>query len=153
MSVQGIENIKMILNDIEDSRLQNIDYIEATACAQGCIGGAFCVENPYIAWHNAKMLENKYSKPFDFQEKEVLKKYKERFFFFEHHLLPRATRSLSDDLPTSIKRMKQKERIFSKLPKKDCALCGAPNCETFAEDCARGEADITDCIFFKSTPL
>ncbi|MFC2136080.1 (Fe-S)-binding protein [Bacteroidota bacterium] len=28
-------------------------------------------------------------------------------------------------------------------------MCGAPTCETFAEDCAWGEADLTDCIFFK----
>jgi iron only hydrogenase large subunit-like protein len=153
ISVSGIENVKMILNDIEDSKLQNIDYIEASACAQGCIGGAFCVENPYIALHNSKMLEKKYGNPFDFNEKEVLKKYKERFFFTEHHLLPRTTRSLSADLPTSIKRMKQKEMIFSKLPRKDCGLCGAPSCETFAEDCARGEADMTDCIFFRRTSL
>jgi ArsR family metal-binding transcriptional regulator len=47
--------------------------------------------------------------------------------------------------------MKQKERIFAKLPKKDCGLCGAATCETFAQDCALGEADLTDCIFFKST--
>ncbi len=45
--------------------------------------------------------------------------------------------------------MKQKERILTKLPKKDCGLCGAPNCETFAEDCAWGEADLTDCIYLQ----
>jgi iron only hydrogenase large subunit-like protein len=153
MSVKGIGNIKMILNDIEDSRLQNIDYIEASACTQGCIGGAFCVENPYIAWHNSKLLEKSYGKPFNFNGEEVLKKYKDRFFFFENNLLPRTTRTLSVDLPTSIKRMKQKERIFSKLPGKDCGLCGAPSCETFAEDCARGETDITDCYFFGGSPV
>ena len=46
-----------------------------------------------------------------------------------------------------------KERIFSKLPGKECGLCGAPDCETFAEDCARGESDMTDCYFFKRTSL
>ena len=149
MSVRGIGHIKMILNDLEDSRLQNIDYIEASACSQGCIGGAFCVENPYIAWHNSKLLEKNYGKPFDFDGQEVLKKYNEKFFFLEQNLKPRQIRTLSVDLQTSIKRMKQKERIFSKLPGKDCGLCGAPTCETFAEDCARGETDITDCYFFK----
>jgi len=151
MSVKGIGNIQMILNDIEDSRLKNIDYIEASACSQGCIGGAFCVENPYIAWHNSKLLEKSYGTPFDFDGNEVLKKYNDRFFFFEDNLVPRTTRALSVDLPTSIKRMKQKERIFSKLPGKECGLCGAPGCETFAEDCARGETDITQCYFFRRT--
>jgi Predicted NADH:ubiquinone oxidoreductase, subunit RnfB len=35
-----------------------------------------------------------------------------------------------------------------KLPQKDCGLCGSPSCASFAEDCARGEADVTECIFF-----
>jgi iron only hydrogenase large subunit-like protein len=151
MSVKGIANLKMILNDIEDSRLENIDYIEASTCSQGCVAGAFCVENPYIAWHNSKLLEMKYPKPFDFNGETVSKKYRENQFFFEHHLKPRTTRALSTDLQTSLKRMKQKERIFSKLPGNDCGLCGAPTCETFADDYARGEADITDCYFLRAT--
>jgi len=77
-------------------------------------------------------------------------KDKEGYYFMEHDILPRNTRSLNTDIATSIKRVKQKERILTKLPKKDCGLCGAPDCETFADDCAWGEADLTDCIFFKS---
>lgn len=149
ISVVGIDNIKMILNDIEDSKLKNVDYIEAFTCTQGCIGGAFCVENPYTSRHNSIMLEKKYDEPIAFDKNEVMKKYKEKYYFMEHHVLPRTTRTLDSDLATSIKRMKQKERIYLKLPKKDCGLCGAPTCETFAQDCASGEADLTDCIFFK----
>jgi iron only hydrogenase large subunit-like protein len=149
MSVRGIENIRMILDDIEDSRLRNVDYIEAFICAAGCIGGAFCVENPYIARHNSIMLEKKYGRQPDFDEDEIMNKYREGYYFMEHVILPRHTRSQNTDIATSIKRVKQKERILTKLPKKDCGLCGAPDCETFADDCAWGEADITDCIFFK----
>ncbi len=151
MSVKGIANLKMILNDIEDSRLEDIDFIEASTCSQGCIGGAFCVENPYIAWHNSKILERRYADPFDFDGEAVLKKYEENQFFYENRLKPRTTRALSDDLQTSLKRMKQKERIFSKLPGIDCGLCGAPTCETFADDYARGEADISDCYLLRRT--
>ncbi|MCF8370614.1 MAG: hypothetical protein K9H64_03260 [Bacteroidales bacterium] len=152
MSVIGIENIKMILDDIEDSKLVNVDYLEAFTCTQACVGGAFCVENPYIARHNAFLLEKKYCVPTQFDQKEVGVKYKTGFYFMENRVYPRATRTLSTDLSTSIKRMKQKERIISKLPKKDCGLCGAPTCETFAEDCTRGEADLSDCYFFHTSP-
>lgn len=149
ITVIGIDNIKMILNDIEDSKLKNVDYIEAFTCTQGCIGGAFCVENPYTSRHNSIMLEKKYDEPITFDKNEVIKKYHKKYYFMEHHVLPRLTRTLDSDLATSIKRMKQKERIYLKLPKKDCGLCGAPTCETFAQDCAYSEADLSDCIFFK----
>ncbi len=149
LSITGIENIKNVLNDIEDSKLQNIDYIEAFTCTQGCIGGVFCVENPYIARHTAIILEKKYGQLESFNEKEILEKYKKQYYFLGRHVLPRPTRALASDIGSSIKRMIQKERILVKLPKKDCALCGAPTCETFAHDCARGEAELSDCIFFK----
>ncbi|MGA2824043.1 MAG: [Fe-Fe] hydrogenase large subunit C-terminal domain-containing protein [Bacteroidales bacterium] len=149
LSITGIDNIMMLLNDIEDSKLRNVDYIEAFTCTQGCIGGSFCFENPYISRHHSIMLEKRYSEPIAFDETEILEKYKEKYYFLGHQVLPRLTRSLSIDIATSIKRMKQKEKIYLKLPKKDCGLCGAPTCETFAQDCAQGEADLTDCIFFK----
>jgi len=149
ITVNGIDNIKMILDDIEDSKLRNIDYIEAFTCTQGCIGGAFCVENPYISRHNSFMLEKRFGKPESVDSKQIKKKYDAGYYFMEHNLLPRHTRLMDSDISTSIKRMKQKERILMKLPKKDCGLCGAPTCETFAEDCAWGEADLTDCIFLK----
>jgi iron only hydrogenase large subunit-like protein len=149
MSVRGIDNVRMILDDIEDSRLRNVDYIETFICAAGCIGGAYCVENPYIARHNSIMLEKNYGRPLVFHKDEVMKKYREGYYFMEHVILPRNTRSLTTDIATSIKRVRQKERILTKLPKKDCGLCGAPNCETFADDCAWGEADLADCIFIK----
>ena len=149
MSVVGIDNIKMILDDIEDSKLVNIDYLEAYTCAQGCLGGSFCVENPYISRHNTHILKKKYSTPYAINKKEITEKYHQGYYFMENKVMPRKTRSLSNDLATSIKRMKQKERILSKLPKKDCGLCGAPNCETFAQDCSMGEADLSDCVFLK----
>jgi len=148
LSVIGIDDIKMILDDIEDSKLVNVDYLEAYTCAQGCLGGSFCVENPYISRHNSYILRKKYKTPNNINKKKIMEKYHQGFYFMESKVMPRKTRSLSTDLTTSIKRMKQKERILSKLPKKDCGLCGAPTCETFAQDCSMGEADLSDCVFF-----
>ena len=78
----------------------------------------------------------------------MLEKYKNGHYFYKGPVLPRATRSTHVDLGESIKRMRKKDRIYAKLPKNDCNLCGAPTCETFAEDCARNESEITDCVFF-----
>ncbi len=149
ISVAGIDNIKMILNDIEDSRLKNVNYIEAFTCPQGCIGGAFCVENPYISRHTAIILEKRHGDPPELDKGKIDIKAKENYYTMIDPVIPRPTRTTEIDLTTSIKRMNQKERILQKLPQKDCGACGAPTCETFAQDCANGEADLTDCIFIK----
>jgi len=146
LSVAGIIHAKMIFDDIENSKLRNVDFVGALACMQGCVGGAFCVENPYIARHNSISMEKKYSSKKSLNEEQILKKNKD--YLLEHPVLPRIIQSSKKDIAISIKRMRQKERILQKLPKKDCGICGAPTCETFAEDCAQGEADLTDCIFF-----
>jgi ferredoxin len=151
ISVVGMEHIKTILNDIEDCKLRNIDYIEAFTCTQGCIGGPFCVENPYISRHNSILLEKHFGEPKKFNEESIIRKFNTGYYFMENDVLPRPTRSLDTDIGTSIKRIKQKERILQKLPKIDCGICGAPTCETFAQDCAWAEAELTDCIFFKTT--
>jgi len=148
LAVAGLKPIKKILDDIENSKLRDIDFIEALACDQGCLGGLFCVTNPYIAKHNSILMEKKSLPGIPVNKEEVIKKYNEGFYLIDNPILPRSTRSSEKDLALSVKRIKQKERILQKLPHKDCCLCGAPTCETFAEDCAYGEADLTDCIFF-----
>jgi len=149
ISVAGIDNIKMILDDIEDSKLRNVDYIEAFTCPQGCIGGAYCVENPYISRHTAIMLEKKYGNPPEINNEEILRKMDDNYYTLDESVIPRSTRSMESDINTSIKRMKQKQRILTKLPNKNCGLCGSPTCEAFAGDCAWGDAELTDCIFMK----
>ncbi|MCK4942629.1 MAG: 4Fe-4S binding protein [Candidatus Aminicenantes bacterium] len=146
LSVAGISHAKKIFDDIESSRLRNVDFIEALACMQGCVGGAFCVENPYIARHNSILMEKKYGTTKSLDKDKILQKNK--YYMLEHPILPRFTWVSEKDIAASIKKMRQKERILVKLPQKDCGICGAPTCETFAEDCARGEADLTDCVFF-----
>jgi iron only hydrogenase large subunit-like protein len=148
LSVAGLDHVTKIFDDIEKSKLRNIEFIEALACVHECLGGPFCVENPYIAHHNSILLEKKYPGTESIDRKKVLQEYEAGHYCLEYPILPRLERSTDIDISTSIKRMRQKERILMKLPKKDCGLCGCPTCESFAEDCAQGEADFTDCIFF-----
>ena len=148
LSVAGLDHVMKIFDDIENSKLRHIDFLEALACMQGCVGGAFTVDNPYVARSNIMHLQQTYGQDRDVDTEEILKRYREGFYFKGLTVKPRPTQFLDTDIPTSIKRMKQKERVFAKLPQKDCGLCGAPTCEAFARDCALGEADLTDCIFF-----
>ena len=39
--------------------------------------------------------------------------------------------------------------LLDRLPRRDCAACGAPDCATLAEDVLRGEATLDDCVFLR----
>jgi hypothetical protein len=136
-----------ILNDIESGRLRNIDFVEALTCMLGCIGGPFCVENPYVARANTMKQSLEYEKRIEIDEEEVTRQFEAGYYNLEHPVLPRPTTYFDTDLETSIKRMREKERVYRKLPQIDCGCCGAPTCMAFAEDFVRGDADLTDCIF------
>lgn len=148
LTVAGIDHVRRIFDDLESGRLKNIGVIEALACDQGCVGGSFCAENPYIARHNSFQLQKEYSSKGELDEAELVAAYERGEYALEHPVLPRALHD-DDDICTSIKRMRQKDVIMRQLPHKDCSLCGSPTCMTFAVDCAYGEADVTDCVFFK----
>jgi len=147
LAVAGLDHVGKILNDIENSRLRNVDFVEALACMMGCVGGSFNVENPYVARANNVKQRSKYETPIEVNDANVEEKLKEKYYFIESTILPRPTKYFDTDLETSIKRMKEKERVYQKLRQIDCGCCGAPTCMAFAEDLVRGEAKITDCVF------
>jgi len=148
LAVSGMDHVKRILDDIENSRLRNIDFVEARAHMLGCIGGPYVVENPYLARANIIKQRQKYEKHIEIDYDDIDRKLKEGYYLLEKPVLPRPTRYFDTDLETSIKRMRERERVYQKLPQTDCGCCGAPTCMAFAEDFVRGEAKLTDCIFF-----
>jgi iron only hydrogenase large subunit-like protein len=149
LAVSGLDHVMSIFDDIENSRLRNVDFVEALSCMLGCIGGAFNVENPYVARTNSIKQRVKYEKRIKVDDKDIEQKLEEGYYFIENPILPRPTKYFDTDLETSIKRMKERDRVYQKLRQTDCGCCGAPTCMAFAEDFVRGEVELTDCIFLK----
>jgi Fe-S-cluster-containing hydrogenase component 2 len=147
LAVSGLDHVMKILDDIENSRLRNVDFVEALACMQGCLGGPFNVENPYVARKNTFVQRERYEKDIRVDDTEIERKLKEGYFTLENPVLPRPTTFFDTDLETSIKRMRERERVYRKLRQIDCGCCGSPTCMAFAEDFVRGEVKLTDCIF------
>ena len=147
LAVSGLDHVIQILDDIENSRLRNIDFVEALACMLGCIGGPLNVENPYVARTNSIKQREKYEKLIDVDDEDVDKKFEDGYYFFKNPILPRPTAYFDTDLETSIKRIKERDKVHRKLRQIDCGCCGAPTCMAFAEDFVRGETKLTDCIF------
>ncbi|MCK4271952.1 4Fe-4S binding protein [bacterium] len=147
LAVSGLDHVMKILDDVENSRLRNIDFVEAMSCMLGCLGGSFNVENPYVARANSIKQREKYQKHIEINDEDVDRKLKKGYYVLENPVLPRPTTFFDTDLETSIKRMKEKERVYQKLRQTDCGCCGSPTCLAFAEDFVRGEVELTDCIF------
>ena len=150
LTVSGLPEILKVFDDMERGSLQHIDFIEAYSCPQGCIGGSLTVENLYISYNKIlRLIEElelkKIKKCPDI--KEVRKKYSEGYFFKKHKLRPRPLKPLNDNLTEAIKKRKEIEKIYEKLPKIDCGACGSPTCEAFAEDVAKKESSLLDCVF------
>ncbi|MCX6828200.1 MAG: 4Fe-4S binding protein [candidate division Zixibacteria bacterium] len=151
LAVSGLDHVMKIFDDIENSRIRNVHYVEAMTCMLGCVGGAFGVENPYVARTNSIKQQSKYANLIKTNDEYINNRLREGYFDLENPILPRDTKYFDTDLETSIKRMKERERIYQKLRQMDCGCCGAPTCLSFAEDVVRGEAQLTDCIFLAQT--
>jgi iron only hydrogenase large subunit-like protein len=147
ISVSGMDHVMKIMDDIENSRLRNVEFVEALSCMMGCVGGTFNVENPYVARCNSIRQGTRYESGTKVSDHEIGTKLADGYFDLESPILPRPTKYFDTDLETSIKRMREKERVYQKLRQIDCGCCGAPTCMALAEDFARGEAKLTDCIF------
>ena len=49
LAADGIENVIKVLEELEDEKLNDLEFIELNACSGGCVGGPLTVENPFVA--------------------------------------------------------------------------------------------------------
>ncbi len=142
LAADGIENCIRVLDQIDDSEIHSVDFVELNACSGGCVGGAMTVTNPYIA--QARLQNLKRYLPIS--PNRPVSDWIPDDFFNENELEYNPHSLLSDDRKTAMRMMGEIEKIASTLPKVDCGSCGAPTCMAFAEDCVLGEANCDDCI-------
>lgn len=150
LAVDGIQNVAVLLEEIELGKLQGIEYVEALACPQGCVGGALTVENPFVARVIIRKLATHYG------NNELPKGIKTLFAeltgqdesFFIHNRVPtdESILKLDPDLAKAIKKLNQLEEILARLPGIDCGACGSPTCRSLAEDIVQKKAQLTDCV-------
>jgi Na+-translocating ferredoxin:NAD+ oxidoreductase RNF subunit RnfB len=153
LSVAGLPNVIRILDDVEKGRLRKYSFIECHACSEGCVGGPLTVEDPYVARSKAiRMMQRLPAGPsIDFVQAE--QQYRFADYLMDEPLASRPLRPLDEDIARAIVKMKERDRIFSSLPKIDCGACGAPTCRAFAEDVVQGNAERANCVFFYQRAL
>lgn len=144
LAVDGIDNVIRMLEEIEDGRLPEADFIELNACVEGCVGGCLTVENPFGAHMRMKKLMkglpvscNRFS---DLDESPDIV-HSDKTLEYIPALL------LDPDRAVAMEKMMKIEELESHLPGLHCGSCGAPSCRAFAEDVVLGRASEEDCIF------
>ncbi len=142
LSVDGIQNVVKIFEELEDGKLDDIDFIEACACTGGCLGGPLTVENLYVA-RNRQRRHRELTPPV----LEPVMPVETENCMFEVYPQHRDVTTLDADRTEAIKKLRRMNQICEEFPALDCGACGAPSCRALSEDVVRGTANVTDCVF------
>ncbi|MDD3686297.1 MAG: [Fe-Fe] hydrogenase large subunit C-terminal domain-containing protein [Bacteroidales bacterium] len=154
-AVDGLRNVIDFLEKIENGEIESNGIIEMRVCDQSCAGGVLNPNNRFVAVEKIKnravYLDSKldgrscplpsFSESFNTRIKSLMK---------IEEIKPRSILKLDDNLQVALKMVETINKTKSLLPGVDCAACGAPSCSALAEDVARKEAAVTDCIFVSS---
>jgi iron only hydrogenase large subunit-like protein len=146
ISVDGVENVIGVLEDIEKGKFHDLDYIEAMACREGCAGGVFSVDNPYNARRVMKKFKNILKSNHELKDLDENMKHK---FKIDTNVNMGSNVKLAEDFQSAVKKMKYMNKLINLLPGYDCSQCGSPSCKAFAEDVVRGLAEVKQCKFVK----
>lgn len=144
--VDDIHRVSEVLEQVALGKLKHVDYIEALACAGGCIGGPLTVENRFVAEermrHRAKEKQT-FLPNSELGDMVYLDLISDGRLAIEPHPAMR----MDEDIFQAIYKVEVMEKTLERLPGLDCGSCGSPSCKALAEDIAQGTASETDCVF------
>lgn len=148
LAADGIENVIQVLDELENEKMQDMEFIELNACNGGCVGGALTVENPYIAKARLQNLRRylPVSQNHIFSGGKTSLDELEHEYLWTGEMVYSPVASLSPDMGEAMQKMRRIQSIYETLPHLDCGSCGSPTCMAFAEDVIEGNAVIDDCV-------
>ena len=141
LAADGIENCVRVLEQIDNSDITTLDFVELNACSGGCVGGAMTVANPYIAQARLQSLK----RYLPVSPNRPASEWIPNEYFHEKKIEYNPYSLLSSDRKTAMRMMSDIEDIAAKLPGLDCGSCGAPTCMAFAEDIVKNETHADEC--------
>lgn len=132
ISVEGLPQIRTVLDLIEFDQLKRVSLIALFHCYQGCIGGYYLWTNPFEGRFNIEsMLEE--------CKGELATLEKEEYY----HL--REVNPQKQTIQERLAWFNKVNAILETLPKYDCGSCGFAHCRGLAARIASGEADDSLC--------
>ncbi len=144
LAADGIENVIRVLEQIDNSDISELEFVELNACMGGCVGGVMTVANPYIAKARIHSLRRYLPVSPNMKGGEI--EIPDGVVSPEVRYYP--TPALSEDRMEAMRMMADIQEIRKDLPDLDCGSCGAPSCAAFAEDVITGTARADECVVF-----
>jgi len=146
LAVGGLGDVERILEEIENGKLGDVQYVECQACPQGCCGGSLTVENPYFARSKILSLVARFgSTPCQNRDK-IRDLYQKNYFSLPGRIASRPFAPLDKDISKAIEKKRLIQERWETLPQIDCGACGAPTCRSFAEDVVMERAALEECV-------
>ncbi len=143
LAADGMEAVTKILEEIEDEKLRDLDFVELGACVSGCVGGCLTIQNPYVA--KTKVRELRKYMPISCNRAKDYS-LSDDDFLWNTEIKYDPVMQLAPDLLQAMMKMQETQKIEEKLPGIDCSACGSPSCHAFAEDVVVGRAKMSDCL-------
>lgn len=152
LAIDEISNVLEFLEKVENDELDGIDFLELRACDESCAGGILCQGNRFLTAEKLRKRAS-YCKTVEHKNKsKTEKEYLEMINYLRENsevqpILARPIMKLDDNMVEAMSKMKRMYEINKVLPQVDCGICGAPSCQSFAEDIVQERADIKQCVF------
>jgi iron only hydrogenase large subunit-like protein len=154
LAIDGIHNISEFLEKVENEELPDVDYLELRACDESCAGGILLTGNRFLTVERMKKRAENISKTETQNNRfEIDKDIADyiRNNMKGEKILPRSMVVLDENRSIAMKKMALIRDLMKQLPGVDCGACGAPSCQALAEDIAKVDATLTNCIFLQTT--
>ncbi|MFA8450336.1 MAG: [Fe-Fe] hydrogenase large subunit C-terminal domain-containing protein [Bacteroidales bacterium] len=154
LAIDGMENVIEFLNKVEDFDIEGVDFLELRACDEGCAGGILNPSNRFLTVERLKKRAKKYDDRLknmpELKNRRIEKYYK----YLEENIntgkvVPRSIDILDQDIEKAMKKMQKAQKLMCYLPGFDCGACGAPTCNSLAQDIAKNDATLSHCIFMQ----
>ncbi|MGI6151366.1 MAG: [Fe-Fe] hydrogenase large subunit C-terminal domain-containing protein [Christensenellales bacterium] len=147
LAVDGMSHVVRCLEELENGKLNDMLFLELSACCCGCVGGPLTFEYSFMAKSRLRRIANSLPR-YDFGCDEYVLKHKtQEITGLERPFSPKPVQRMGEDLITAARNMEKAEQILKGLPGLDCGSCGSPSCRALAEDIVKGTAVELDCIF------
>lgn len=151
LAIDEIHNVIDFLERLETTdEIRNVDFLELRACDLSCPGGVLAVANRFLASERImKRSANRDKIPTIYNTDQM-----DALAYIKRHITtapfkPNPKCFYEGTLEERFKKMEQVRNIMCYLPGIDCGACGAPNCQSLAEDIIRHTAKFSDCVFMQ----
>ena len=146
LAISGLNETIAYLQKIELGLFSEMEYIEFRSCPEGCIGGRHTAVDKYLAKSTLQKLARMLGVGKQVTRDDIIGPYNDRWFMAANNGTDPIRWTSTRKERLTIETLQEIDQTVELLKGKDCALCGAPDCRTFAEDVVRGRATMDECF-------